>query len=96
MSDPKKPGIRTSEFWLSVAAVIAAHVAGLSLGGETGTIVSAVCTGVVVIAYTLVRGKIKWDRTIADLAKELEEGIADDEEAEGDNDDESPKETKED
>jgi len=68
-------GPRTTEFWLSLVALIVGVVAGLDLGGWIGALVAAVSAGFVAFGYTQARartkGKAQIAGTIADAVARL-------------------------
>jgi len=60
----KKParGIKTTEFWLSLVAVVGGFILSSGLlteGGTAATITGAIVAGLAALGYTASRGKIK-------------------------------------
>jgi hypothetical protein len=66
MSDEETPkptrGIKTTEFWLSLAAVVGGFILSSGLlveGGTAATITGAIVAGLAALGYTASRGKVK-------------------------------------
>lgn len=54
-----KPGIKTTEFWLSAIATVVGILAGLELGGAIGAVVTVASAALVALGYTAARGRTK-------------------------------------
>lgn len=62
MADPKKPGYKTSEFWLTFLAMLlsAAYASGLiGDGGTAAKVAALVATVLTTLGYTVTRGQLK-------------------------------------
>lgn len=56
---PVKPGVKTSEFWLTLAAMLVGALSGMQLGGEVGTVVATLASVLAALGYTTARGRTK-------------------------------------
>jgi len=76
MARPKKPGYRTSEFWLSlVALVLGALIASGAIGEESGTgqLIAFAASTLTALGYSLSRGMVKKAEALTDALEEDEE-----------------------
>lgn len=62
MADPKKPGYRTTEFWLGLAATLltALYAGGaIPTTGKVATVAAIAATALVALGYTVTRANVK-------------------------------------
>lgn len=62
MADPKKPGYKTTEFWLTLVAMIitALYSSGLlDMTPKIAGVIGLVATVLTALGYTVVRGSVK-------------------------------------
>ena len=75
MSQPKKPGYKTTEFWLSLAAlVLGALLASGAIGEESGTgkILAFAASALTALGYSVSRGMTKRGEALADTVRSSE------------------------
>jgi len=76
MSTPKKAGYKTTEFWLSLAAlVLGALIASGAIGEDSGTgqLVAFAASTLTALGYSLSRGMVKKAEALTDALEEDEE-----------------------
>ena len=76
MSTPKKAGYKTTEFWLSLAAlVLGALIASGAIGEDSGTgqIIAFAASALTALGYSLSRGIVKKAEALTDALEEEEE-----------------------
>ena len=70
MSKPKKPGYKTTEFWLSLAAlVLGALLASGAIGEDSGSgkILAFAASALTALGYSVSRGMTKKGEALADV-----------------------------
>jgi len=72
----RRPGVRTTEFWISLVVALAGGLSGAGLFGE-GSLAAQIVGGVLAVGaslgYTYVRGQVKRTELEVDGATEEEE-----------------------
>lgn len=58
-TQPAKPGFKTTEFWLGLAAVIVGVLLGVDLGGVAGTVIAVAAAILTALGYTVSRTVVK-------------------------------------
>jgi len=72
MSQPKKPGYKTTEFWLSLLALIlGVLIASGYIGESTGTAkaIAFAASALTALGYNVSRGMVKKAESLGDLIK---------------------------
>jgi len=67
-----KPGYKTTEFWLTLVAMLAGHAQAYELGGTLGSVVAVVVTVLGAFGYTAARAHTKAMEAKADAKKKAE------------------------
>jgi hypothetical protein len=72
MGQPKKPGYKTTEFWLSLCALIlGALIASGYIGDESGTskVIAFAASALTALGYNISRGIVKKAESLGDLIR---------------------------
>jgi len=70
MTEPK-PGPKTTEFWVTVALIVLATIAGMiPADSPWGKIIAAILAGSAVLGYNVSRGLVKANNKTSDSKKE--------------------------
>jgi len=72
MSQPKKPGYKTTEFWLSLLAIVlGVLLASGYIGDETGTgkALAFAASALTALGYNISRGMVKKAETLSDVVR---------------------------